>query len=81
VKVNSLGKWKTALQMTSMSILLFCKDQTGWLEGQLEGETEATHNQQGHWCMQDATLWQIVTLESVGLSEFYLFGQQQSYLK
>jgi len=26
VKVNSLGKWKTALQMTSMSFLLFCRD-------------------------------------------------------
>lgn len=26
VKVNSLGKWKTALQMTSMSIMLFCRD-------------------------------------------------------
>lgn len=29
VKVNSYGKWKTALQMTSMSLLLFCKDGTG----------------------------------------------------
>jgi hypothetical protein len=26
VKVNALGKWKTALQMTAMSILLFCRD-------------------------------------------------------
>jgi hypothetical protein len=26
VKVNALGKWKTALQMTSMSILLYCRD-------------------------------------------------------
>jgi hypothetical protein len=38
VKVNSLGKWKTALQMTSMSMLLFCKDETGWMERQLAGE-------------------------------------------
>jgi phosphatidylglycerophosphate synthase len=37
VKVNSLGKWKTALQMTSMSVLLFCKDTTGWIERQLQG--------------------------------------------
>ncbi|WIA10626.1 hypothetical protein OEZ86_000740 [Tetradesmus obliquus] len=29
IKVNSFGKWKTALQMTSMSLLLFCKDGTG----------------------------------------------------
>jgi hypothetical protein len=36
-----------------MSILLFCKDKTGWLEGQLQGE--ATHNQQQQWCMQHAT--------------------------
>eukprot|EP00879_Flechtneria_rotunda_P009992 GHRR01010448.1.p1 GENE.GHRR01010448.1~~GHRR01010448.1.p1 ORF type:complete len:267 (+),score=72.02 GHRR01010448.1:882-1682(+) len=32
VKVNSLGKWKTALQMTSMSLLLFCKDKTGRMQ-------------------------------------------------
>lgn len=38
VKVNSLGKWKTALQMSSMSMLLFCKDETGWMEQQLAGE-------------------------------------------
>jgi len=25
VKVSSLGKWKTAFQMTSMSIMLFCR--------------------------------------------------------
>ncbi|GBF93916.1 hypothetical protein Rsub_06165 [Raphidocelis subcapitata] len=28
VKVNALGKWKTALQMTAMSVLLFCRDDT-----------------------------------------------------
>ncbi|KAI8469819.1 MAG: phosphatidylglycerophosphate synthase [Monoraphidium minutum] len=28
VKVNALGKWKTALQMTAMSLLLFCRDTT-----------------------------------------------------
>ena len=28
VKVNALGKWKTALQMTSMSMLLFFRDET-----------------------------------------------------
>lgn len=28
VKVNALGKWKTALQMTAMSLLLFCRDGT-----------------------------------------------------
>jgi hypothetical protein len=38
VKVNSLGKWKTALQMTSMSMLLFCKDDTGRVRAQLRGE-------------------------------------------
>lgn len=27
VKVNALGKWKTALQMTAMSMLLFCRDE------------------------------------------------------
>lgn len=25
VKVSSLGKWKTAFQMTSMSVMLFCR--------------------------------------------------------
>jgi phosphatidylglycerophosphate synthase len=39
VKVNSLGKWKTALQMTSMSMLLFCKDETGGMEGWLQGNS------------------------------------------
>lgn len=38
VKVNSFGKWKTALQMTSMSLLLFCKDQTGMMEEVFQGE-------------------------------------------
>jgi phosphatidylglycerophosphate synthase len=38
VKVNSLGKWKTALQMTSMSVLLFCKDVTGRVEHMFTGE-------------------------------------------
>lgn len=38
VKVNSLGKWKTALQMTSMSLLLFCKDGTGRIERLFGGE-------------------------------------------
>jgi phosphatidylglycerophosphate synthase len=28
VKVNALGKWKTALQMTAMSLLLFGRDDT-----------------------------------------------------
>eukprot|EP00878_Enallax_costatus_P010088 GHUV01010529.1.p1 GENE.GHUV01010529.1~~GHUV01010529.1.p1 ORF type:complete len:273 (+),score=48.12 GHUV01010529.1:275-1093(+) len=32
VKVNSFGKWKTALQMSSMSLLLFGKDRTGLVE-------------------------------------------------
>lgn len=48
VKVNSLGKWKTALQMTSMSLLLFCKDGTGWLDTQLQGELQAAPV--GCWC-------------------------------
>lgn len=39
LKVNALGKWKTATQMTSMSLLLFCRDphcffklHAGWLD-------------------------------------------------
>jgi hypothetical protein len=38
VKVNSFGKWKTALQMTSMSLLLFCKDGTGRVHDMFAGE-------------------------------------------
>lgn len=38
VKVNSFGKWKTALQMTSMSLLLFCKDQTGMMDDVFRGK-------------------------------------------
>jgi hypothetical protein len=37
VKVNSFGKWKTALQMTSMSLLLFCKDGTGRVHDMFAG--------------------------------------------
>jgi phosphatidylglycerophosphate synthase len=37
VKVNSLGKWKTALQMSAMSVLLFCRD-TISMPGAFQGE-------------------------------------------
>eukprot|EP00775_Hariotina_reticulata_P008210 gene8210-8401_t len=43
VKVNSLGKWKTALQMTSMSVLLFCKDVTGRVEAIFTGMSLSVH--------------------------------------
>jgi hypothetical protein len=47
VKVNSFGKWKTALQMSSMSLLLFCRDEHymprawkgAWLALQAPGAT------------------------------------------
>ena len=40
VKVNALGKWKTALQMVAMSALLFCRD-GGTVARALEGERRA----------------------------------------
>lgn len=42
MKVNALGKWKTATQMTAMSLLLFCREphtlytlRMGWLDSAL----------------------------------------------
>jgi len=41
VKVNSLGKWKTALQMAAMSALMLGRDRSGCLAAFLDGAARA----------------------------------------
>lgn len=70
VKVNSLGKWKTALQMTSMSVLLFCKDETGGMEGWLQGlPVSITMLQLSYWSWW--LLWVAAALALWSLSIYF----------
>ncbi|KAF8068386.1 PGPS1 [Scenedesmus sp. PABB004] len=68
VKVNSLGKWKTALQMTSMSLLLFCKDRTPFtarlLAGARLGVAQVSH---ASWLL----LWAAAALAAWSLAIYF----------
>lgn len=51
LQVNSLGKWKTALQMVSMSLLLVLRNADHLLAAEAGPSTKCEHGCVGHACI------------------------------